>query len=437
MNEFDNAVYITRKLEKTSSTLEKETILKAAAGNEVFKAIMKFIFDPYVRTGIAEAKFNKEIEPAEEVIDWKAYIDYVKTHQTGSDTDIAIAKSFVYNQEYLRSGWLALAMVTKNLKIGVTATTLNKVYGKTFIPTLGIMRAQHYKDVKDKVSGPFIVTEKLDGARRILIKENGKVTMYTRAGHVDSGLVDIEFEADLLPDNSVFDGELLAIGDFKDAIALRQATNAIANSSGERHGLTFNVFDMLPVSDYKLGKSTHTAIVRKATVANLFNCPSIAILTNQAFVPNMSTFKYIKAVPVLGIVNTWEEIMEITQPIWDRHFEGTMLNDVAGKYQVKNTPCRQILKVKATEEFKLKCVGVLEGQNENRGKMGKIELDYKGHIVRCGSGFNAPQRVHYWEHPEQIIGQWIEGDSFGETSNKAGGISLNCPIFKRIAGDSE
>jgi hypothetical protein len=51
-------------------------------------------------------------------------------------------------------------MVTKNLKIGITDTSLNKVYGADFIPRIGCMLGVPYSENKHKVKGPFIATEK-------------------------------------------------------------------------------------------------------------------------------------------------------------------------------------------------------------------------------------------------------------------------------------
>lgn len=440
MNLHDIASALER-IGAVSSRTAKEQMLKQYENMPGFKEVLWFIFNPYIRTGIAAAKLRKMVPPVRVLISPRDFINHFKAHQTGSDADVAMAKTFIAQQQSAEARWLATAMTTKDMKIGVTETTLNKIYGKSFIPKIGIMRGEHYSDVKTKVKGPFIVTEKLDGGRRLVVKENGVVTMYTRSGHVDEGLVDIEAEAQHLPDNSVFDGELIAIGEFGNCIELRQATNAIANAKGVRHGVTFNVFDVIPLSEFKAGISREQALLRKLTLASMFGDTSAShvtekwkIIASRAKIP--FDFKFIKPVPILGVVNTEAEILEIAQPIWDNGFEGVMLNTVDGHYEVSASPRRQLLKVKATEEFKLKCIGVYEGEGQAVGMLGGIILDYEGFKVRCGSGFNHPQRHMYWKNPELIVGKWIEGDSFGESKNLQGGLSLNCPIFKRVVGDA-
>lgn len=419
---------------------DKIALLKRYADVPGFKEILQFIYNPYVRTGIAAAKLKKAKVYTGPTITWNDVIEYFTNNQTGSDKDASFAKSFVVQFEGDRDSYdLAVGMVTKNLKIGITDKTLNKVYGDDFIPRIGIMKGENWKDYGHKVKGPFIITEKLDGARRILVKENGNVTLYSRSGIPDDGLVDIEAEAKHLPDNTVYDGELLAIGEFQDSIALRQATNSIANSKGKRTGLTFNIFDAIPVDEFKQGISTNTALERKLLVGSMFRDTSISCLTplmgemHRTFGLDYA-FKFIKPVPILGVANSEEEILAFALPIWERRFEGVMVNTFRGYYDITKDRSRDLLKVKKTTEYILRVIDIEEGTNKNEGKVGALILDYKGNRVGCGSGLTDQQREAWWAMPNLIVGKRVEIESFGETTNQAGGISLNCPIFKRIVG---
>lgn len=432
---------------RVSSRNTKLELLRKYKDVPGFKEILQFIYNPYIHTGIAKKKLGKAVGLPADLeyavhIPWQDVISYFTKNQTGAAKDIRFAKAFI-NQFEPGSDehTLAVAMVTKTLKIGVTGKTLNQVYGDDFIPMIGIMKAEKYEDYKDKVRGPFIATEKLDGARRLLVKEDGRTTLYTRSGLPDEGLVDIEAEAMYLPDNCVYDGELLAIGHFENALELRQATNAIANSKGARRGLTYNIFDMVPIEDFKRGVSKHDAVTRKIMTGALFGDESIECLVPTKYKEIIAQykipydFKYIKSVPILGVVNTEEEVMAMAEPIWRRGFEGIMLNTFAGKYDHTKGRSRDILKVKNVEEHVLKVVDVEEGKpgTKNECKLGALIVEYKGHRVGVGSGLDDDMREKWWKNPELIVGKWIEIECFGESKNKQGGISLNCPIFKRIA----
>lgn len=425
-------------IKNTSGRNDKISLLEKYASVEGFKEVMQFVFNPYVRTGIGAAKLKKAAGTEYKPISYKEAINFFTLNSTGSDVAADFAKDFVNQfEDDLQTKEVAKDVVTKNLKIGVTAKTLNKVYGKTFIPMIGCMFAEKYEEQKHKVKGPFIVTEKLDGARRILVKDNGNITLYSRSGIPDEGLVEIEAEAKYLPDGAVYDGELLAKGDFDNAIELRQATNSIANSKGERTGLTFNVFDFISVDDFKVGKSRHSATARKAAVAALFKDDSIKHLvkSDPEGVTDMFNidydFKHIVGVPVLGIANTEEEVNAFAEPIWQRGFEGVMLNTLDGLYEVDKR-VKTILKVKNVLELTVPVTGIEEGKNKNQGKVGALIVNYKGYSVGVGSGLTDKERQDFFDNPELIVGKQIEIDCFGESTNKNGGLSLNCPIYKRV-----
>lgn len=438
----------------TSSSNDKLYLLKKNENVPGLKTILKFIYDPYTRTGISKAKLAKALKIAEArgpyvmgnepFISYTEMIDYLKTHTTGNDCDITMAARFINCTKvmYPEAEELAKAIVTQDLKIGVTATSLNKVYGADFIPKIGCMLGTLYGDVgPEKTKWPCIVTEKLDGIRRILVKENGVCRCYSRSGHEDTGLIEIVEDAKYLPNNTVYDGELLAAGTFKDCIAQRQATNSIANSKGDKTGLTFNVFDMVPLDEFRAGISNDKALVRKITLGATLMDESIQHLEPDKWPILIQAFgihtelKAIRPVPILGLVKCMADVEPIVNEIWARGGEGVMLNSTVGKYEIKRS--KELLKVKHTEEHVLEVVDILEGTGKFEGMMGALVVDYNGNKLGVGSGFNDAQRKDIWDNPEKYLGRSIEIDTFGESTNALGEKSLNCPIFKRFVGEEE
>ncbi|MNE10762.1 DNA ligase [compost metagenome] len=353
---------------------------------------------------------------------------------------MSLAKGFIQAQTTEEAALLAEAIVTKTLKIGVTATSLNKIYGDDFIPLIGIMKAEKYKDYKNKVLGPFIVSEKYDGNRRLIVKKNGLCTFYTRSGHIDEGYVELTEELKYIPDNFVLDTEGLAIGTFNDSIALRQASTAIANKKGTKTGMKFMIFDALPLDEFETGRSIQDAVTRKILIAALFKDPSLAKLRPdyQELIDSLGidyNFKFLQPAPILGVATTEEEVLSFAEPIWVRHFEGVMLNTFGGKYDYLVDRSREILKVKKVEELIVTVTGVTPGEGEFEGMAGALTFDYKGNQVKAGSGLTVAQRQNIWTNPSSYIGLQIEIDTFGESVDKTGKVSLNCPIFKRFVGE--
>ena len=430
----------------TSSSTEKLVLLRSYEKVPGLKDVLRFIYNPYCKTGISSAKLAKAMTyaPVLRSITLKEALKYFSTNQTGTDEDLLFARDFIYfckNEYGKEAAKLATAIVTQNLKIGITATSLNKVYGADFIPKTGCMLGSLYSNVgHEKIAWPCIVTEKLDGVRRILIKENGVCRFYSRSGHEDTGLVEILEEAKCLPNNYVYDGELLAKGTFKDSIAQRQATNSIANLKGTKTGLIFNVFDMIPLSDFNTGVCSIPAKERKVRLAATLKDDSLSLL-DEDWVRRQAAFgvykdlQHIAAVPILGVVNSLVEATPIVEAIWARGGEGIMLNTVNGPYEIKRS--KHLLKVKHTEEHVLTVVDLLEGTGKYEEALGAIVVEYKGSYVGVGSGFTDDQRRFIWDNPSLFIGRKVEVETFGESINAQGYVSLNCPIFKRFVGEVE
>lgn len=428
---------------RTSGSNEKLYLLKKNENLPGLKEILKFIYNPYCKTGISNAKLAKAktLLVNKQSVTWKQAISYFKKCQTGTDEDLYFASSFIYSTP-VEAQWLAEAIVTQDLKIGVTATSLNKVYGSDFIPKIGCMLGTLYGDVgPQKTKWPCIVTEKLDGIRRILIKEDGVVHFYSRSGHEDTGLIEIAEEAKYLPDNMVYDGELLAKGIYKDSIALRQATNSIANSKGNKTGLTFNVFDMIPLDEFYAGGSRWDAMNRKMRLAATLDDPTLRILNPEnwqlltACYSANAQLQHIRPVPILGLVKNISEVEPIVAEIWARGGEGVMLNTVSGLYEIKRS--KELLKVKHTEEHVLTVVDMIEGTGKFEDMLGALIVDYKGNKLGVGSGFTDQQRRHIWNNRAAYIYKSVEIETFGESKNSIGEVSLNCPIFKRFVGEVE
>jgi DNA ligase-1 len=431
------------EIKNTSGRNDKIALLKKYSDMVGFKETMHFLFNPYERTCIGAKKLSnyKANFTSDRRIDLLEAIGYFKEHPTGTDADVLFAHKFIISQvPDEKAVWLAEALSTKTISIGITDKTLTKIYGKGFIDRIGIMLGEKYVDKKDKAKFPYIVTEKHDGNRRLLVKENGIASVYTRTGLPDYGCVDIEAEAQYLPDNTVYDGECLAMGVFKNSIEQRQATASIMNSKGIKKGITFNVFDSVPLKDFKEDAGVENALQRKVWLGAIFGDTSIKYLT-----PNYEqlieqfkvdfVFTAIKHTPILGVAWTEEDIYKFAEPIWKRGWEGVMLNSFTGVYRQKRTI--DLLKVKNVESMDLTVIDVEEGKPTGKyaGMMGNLVVDYKGVRVGVGSGFNDEQRTMWFNNPSLIIGRTIEIDTFGESKNQAGGISLNCAIFKAVRDD--
>lgn len=410
---------IINEIQLTSSRNGKEGILKRNQDNKLLKDIFMFVYNPYIVTGISKKKINKKINSPNPSMPFISNIqemmDYLKENNTGKDLDILAIQNFIkLAPEELQELYTQIA--TKSLKIGITAKTLNKIYGKGFIPEFNVMLANKYFDRVDKVKGEFIVTTKLDGGRSVIIKDDGKIKIFTRQGQPIEDLIEIEEEAKLLPDNMVYDGELLLKNDKRlKSKDLYRATMKETRKDGIKKNLIFNCFDMLPLEDFQNGICKKPCIDRKFELHEIMEDLKL---------------EHIIEVPILYIGKDKDVVLELLEKARKNDEEGVVVNISNAPYECKRG--NNLLKVKVMQSADLKIIGFEKGDGKFSNTLGKIIVDYKGYEVGCGSGFTDEDREYIWNNQDKLLGRTAEVQYFEETENQNGGMSIRFPVFKSI-----
>lgn len=406
---------IIKQIENTSGRNDKEAILEANKDNPLLRDVLKFMYCDLITTGLSRKKIEKQLPSTEYVIE--DMMEYLKSNNTGSDMDIQIIQRHIADQPVqLRELYTQIA--TKNLKIGITKSTLNKCYvnedGTPFIEDFKVMLASKYQDHEEKVKD-FLISTKLDGIRCVLQKENGNTILRTRQGKVMEGLLQIEGDAQCLPDNLVLDGELILKNPNNlNSADLFRETMKVVRKDGIKKDVVFHVFDMLPLQEFRKGKSILKGRDRKKNIENL-----------------IEDFEYIKAVPTLYDGKDKNQIQYWLDKMENEGKEGIMIN-LDDVYEC--TRSRKLLKVKSFKTADVLVLNILEGTNKNTGKLGAItiqfEHDGKLHECNCGSGFDDSERVLYYNNPELLLGKIVEIGYFEISENQLGGVGLRFPTWK-------
>ena len=407
---------IFEQIQSTSAKTGKEQILRENADNELLQKTLHFLLNPYITTGLSKKKINKQVPPTRSHFqDAVRMMNYLQENNTGTDAIIGDVQGFIRSQpEDMREFYKEL--FTKSLKLGCAASTVNKVFGKDFIPTFDVMLAEKFSDNVSKVEGKeFSVTMKLDGIRCIAIKDGNSVNLFSRQGQPIEGLTEIESE--LLKHSSnlfVLDGELL-ISD-TDGIPSKdqyKATTKIVRKDGKKTGITFRAFDLLMLEEFRNQKCNTSYKQRREVLELLFD-----------------DTEYIKVLPVLYSGTDISKIYEILNEVRANGEEGIMLNINDAPYEFKRT--KNLLKVKIMNDCDLEIIGFEDGQGRLAGTLGRLNVDYKGNILGVGSGFSDEQRKWFWENQNDLIGRVVTIKYFEETQNQNGGISLRFPVFSEF-----
>jgi DNA ligase-1 len=294
------------------------------------------------------------------------------------------------------------------------------------------MLAKKYEDEEHKVTGNFIVTEKLDGIRCLVVKDNGSIKFFTRQGQPIYGLVELEeeFKSDVFPDYQVFDGELLSVNhDSLPSDELFRLTQKVVRKDGEKQDVEFHMYDTLPLSEFMNGKSTKTTDKRKNEALQYCHLIDLHALNESGG----NKHSLVKAVLPLYIGKDKEVIFQLLDLAVAENKEGVMVSKANAYYVTKRTD--GLLKVKVMHTVDLRVIGVEEGSGKNKGTLGALIVDYKGYQVKVGSGFTDEERQLIWSGNDDIIDKIVEVQYFEESNNQDGGISLRFPVYKGLRDD--
>lgn len=414
---------IFEELQSTNSVKDKKQILEKYKNNQLMHDVLRFLLNDFIVTGISSKKMNKKLDTDGLIInlDIRELLSYLKNNNTGRDENIATVQKYIENTDGdLKE--LIKGVACKNLKLGLTAKTYNKAFPDNKIPVFDVMLAKKYEDHEQKVKGNFVITTKLDGNRMIIVKENNDVKCFSRKGQIYQGLRDIENDIRKLPlDNIVFDGEVLLDNVNKlDSKDLFRATQKLVRAKKEnKKGLVFHIFDVLSLEEFQNGKSKGNTITRKAKLSDLFK---------------EYNFNHCKEVEPLYIGSDKSQIETWLNWALDSNLEGVMIN-LDSPYVCKRTD--QLLKVKVMNSCDLKIVGFEEGTGKYKGKLGRVNVQYRDNIVGVGSGFSDVDRDEIWNNQEKYLGKIMEVQFFEETQNQDGSLSLRFPVYKGVRWDKD
>ena len=322
---------------------EATQILKENKDNEKLFKVLDFVFNPYITSGVSDKKDNKIIRgvPTKSFKSFLELLEYIKIHNTGTDEVICNIRNYVKDkpkeiQDFIHD------VITKQLKLGIAITSINKAYGYKAIPTFDVQLAEKYYDNIEEIqrnNKPFTLTLKLDGHRCLIVKHNEDVKIYARSGQLIEGCEEIE---NLIRKSKyksfVLDGELLAKVDTNMTSQERfRKTLKEIHKNGIKNNLEYFAFDLLSYKEFKKKESTRTYTQRRIILYNI--C--------------MDLKNKVKDSPIVFLPKMYEGtdynmVEELLAKVKKKHLEGLMMNINDAKYEFKRT--KSLLKIKVMDD---------------------------------------------------------------------------------------
>ena len=412
---------IFEELMGTTKKSEKAAILIRNQGNRLFTSTLKWLLDPFVLTGISSKKLSKNVSyDTTPIQTWGDMMMYFENHHTGSDDDIRIVQGFIESQpeeqrEYYR------ALVTKSLKLGVDAKSVNDVI-PNLIPTFLVQLGTPREKCKIKTGEWFSLSQKLNGNRCVFV--NGK--MMSRQGKEFTGLDHILSDIKKVVDNGiVLDGELVGKNEegLSDSANFQKSTGIANSKDADKTSLKYVIFDTLRLEEFQNGKSEYTYKIRRQLLLELketiakHNLKNIEVV--QMFYEGTDQTE----------IDKWLDYCE------EHDYEGCMIN-LDSPYECKRV--KSLQKAKMFKDIDLCCISVNEAiTGKYKGTLGSITCKYKNGTVDVGSGFSDEQRGYYFNNPNEIVVKIITVKYKETTTNKKGGESLQFPVFVTVRFDKD
>lgn len=338
--------------------------------------------------------------------------------------------------------------MTKTLKIGITADTVNKAVGSSEIPVFSCMLANKYFDHPEYIVGKRVfVTEKLDGIRALAIVDpylkskedsteawSAKVKFFSRQGQPIFGLTEIEqaivdnmellYSKKIFTGTFVLDGELLITerSNIPSKDQYKLTTKIVRSDTNlEKQGVTYNIFDLISKKEFEEGKSNSEYVDRRTVLERMFHAANSKAIN---VVPILASFQY------NDYERTYKTVVGLVEKARQENKEGVMLNVGDAPYVCRRT--KNLLKVKVFQDCDLEIVGFQPGTGKFQDALGALIVNYKGNKVGVGSGLSDEQRQELWNNQEKYLGRVVTIQYFEETCDANGNKSIRFPVFKEL-----
>lgn len=397
----------------------KQEFVRAHANDEIFCRLLYYALNPMLTYNVSEDTLRNRIPGAWQPNDYKNIFeicDMLASRKGVDDYTLDTVCSFLRVRN-LEEQELYIKLLSKTLRLGVTAKTVNKII-PGLIPEWEVQQAYPIDKYPVAEGTEFWLTQKLNGVRATFY--NGK--LIARSGVPYKGLDNLISEIERLPLSTyVLDGELTLKdkGSLSDNEAFRVATGILNSDDVNKTAICYTVFDIIPREDFDSDNPKIPYSERRKML--------------DIFSKFVSDDGALRVLPVLYQGNDQLVIDKLLEQMVAEDKEGLMLNtDVP----YKRTRHKGILKIKRFYTMDLKIIGYEEGTGRLEGTLGALVLEYKGNTVKVGSGFTDEQRTEFWANRNDIIGSLCEVKYKEISSDKNTGLeSLQFPVFVQMRFD--
>jgi len=436
------------KLNESDSRLHKEDIILQAleasvlgsTNAQIFLGLTKACYNPYVTFGVRKVPDTVGIIDAENPWnDFNTLLTLLSHRDLSGNAALDAINEMSERFDSIEWNTFCAPVIRRDLRAGISDKTINKICKKTEyeIPIFGCQLATN-SEGRPEMKGTKRLEPKLDGVRVLMMvipgasegvttvcySRNGKV--FDNFGHIEKQISDnfvkiARGHQNALINGFVLDGEVIG-NTFQELMRqARRKTDVQADDS------VFNIFDIIPLSDFREGHWNAQLYKRIAILEHIRHV--VDTMPNVELLPHIMVD--------LDTAAGKDQLERYAKDNVNAGFEGIMIKELEAPYICKRST--DWMKWKPTLTVDLEVVGVEEGTGRNLGRLGALVChgvdDGKEITVNVGSGFSDVDRDDYWTNRNLVIGRTCEVLCDVITQNQDGTYSLRFPRFVRFRDD--
>ena len=418
----NNAIEVLEYLESNNSRLFKEAVLREHVDNDVLRRIFILAEDPWKNWGVAKYDRMAPLDLAghedEYFNNFMDLLDELNDRKLTGNKARGAVEGAIAAFDALGQKW-AERLLLRNLRCGVSATTVNKIWPGSVVPFAVALAESLTTEgvngdfrITDPIKYPVRVEAKLDGLRCIAVKHNGEVSMFTRSGTPLDTLPRIKAAIAALPlDNFVLDGEAMA-DSWEDSASVMMSSKTKKDDGS----ILYHVFDLVWFADWQAQATRLTYTERLAILEPIIHTCGKA-----------SPFQLVKS----KTCSSETELRAFYSECLDDGYEGVMLKDIEATYKWKRSAAILKMKPVATEEGVAVSWYEANKGTKREGFFGGFNvLTPNGVITKVGGGYSdcLKKKIHD-DGPDSYIGKVIEVEHQPPFTPDG---KLRFPVFSRF-----
>lgn len=375
---------VLNQLAATSKRTEKEAILAGLTGDQValFWKIGIAAYSPEIAYNIK--KYPRPVEYrgvsslAQAIDGLKVLSSRIMTGKTAITYMTQLEGSLT-----AEDGEVLFRIVTKDLRCGLTESTMNKVW-PDLIYTPPYQRCSSFnKKNLAKIHLPAFSQTKSDGMYVDIIANKGSVVYRSRNCEVkkyNDHVTDAEFVQGF-----VYMGEALYKDDEGKIMSRKDGNGRLNADDVDTSRIVFVLWDIVPIADY---------------VARLCKIPYATRLNTlkRAIAGKGDNLRLVET----KVVNSVQEIIDHFKEEVAKGEEGTVIKNQDGDWADHTSPDQ--VKCKIEFECELEIVALEEGTGKNKGRLGAAVCASSDRKLQTGVGigFSDKQRQELWDDPTTV-----------------------------------